>query len=241
MGSRAGVQGREVCRCLSAWQGSAPRCFRGACRAGTVPAAGPLPLSESHRCITPDPRTGRGRWGPGQCPSQSWTAFPTFMLLSQEAQQHGPRFREKGILATRPCEALGGAERADSVWPRSRGGRHDTQQCQAPRWFAEKSPLPCFCSADSPKQAVRTATDGSLSWISPVTPKLYAVFTESVPKCGLQAVSEWSGAALLSSGQWCGRSTQSCCSFRNGARPAACWGPSLSSILRHGASEHGCR
>lgn len=42
---------------------------------------------------------------------------------------------------------------------------------------------------DSPKQAVRKATDGSVSRISPLTPKLKAVFTESVPSCGLQAVS----------------------------------------------------
>lgn len=120
-----------------------PRGMQGRDGAG----CGSLPLSESHRCINPDPCTGHGRWGPGQCPSQSWTAFSTFKLLSREAQQHGLRFREKGILVTRPCEALGGAERADGVWPRSHGGRHDTQQCQAPRWFYGKSPLPCFCSA----------------------------------------------------------------------------------------------
>lgn len=95
----------------------------------------------------PDPRTGHGRWGPGQCPSQSWTAFAAYMLLSREAQQRGLRCRGKGILVTRPCEALGGAERADGVWPRSHGGQHDAQQCQAPRWFYGKSPLPCFCSA----------------------------------------------------------------------------------------------
>lgn len=47
--------------------------------------------------------------------------------------------------------------------------------------------------------------------------KLNAVFTIFFFKCGLQVLFlQWFGADLLGEGWWCSRSTQSCCSFRNG-------------------------